>query len=234
MHEGTSKRFWNAAARENAAWYIATKFQSESPDFFESGRREVDHFLAFAGVGLAAADTVVEIGCGAGRMTRRLAELAGSVIAADVSGEMLQRAAANLTEHDNVGFVELSGEGDLPLADGSATAVFSYITMQHVPTAAAQEAYFASALRVLAPGGWALIQFRRSGLLPRLLDWVGHVRHRLAGRRTFGRAWRGSRVKESALLAHAASDISVKILPLGHRHIWALARRSGYRSSGRA
>ncbi|WP_167136709.1 class I SAM-dependent methyltransferase [Diaminobutyricimonas sp. TR449] len=226
QQEGTSKRFWNAAARENAAWYIATKFQSESPEFFESGRREVDHLLDFAGVALGTDDTVVEIGCGAGRMTRRLSELAGSVIATDVSGEMLRRAAANLVDHDNVGFIELSGEGDLPLADGSATAVFSYITMQHVPTSAAQEAYFASALRVLAPGGWALIQFRRSGVLPRLLDWAGHFRHLLRGRRTLDRAWRGARVRESALLGYAASDLSVRILHLGRRHIWALARRS--------
>jgi SAM-dependent methyltransferase len=226
QQEGTSKRFWNAAARDNAAWYIATKFQSESPEFFESGRREVDYFLSFAGVELGASDTVVEIGCGAGRMTRRLSELAGTVIATDVSGEMLQRAAANLADHDNVGFIELSGEGDLPLADGSATAVFSYITMQHVPTALAQETYFASALRVLAPGGWALIQFRRSGALPRLLDWVGHLRHLVNGRRTLDRAWRGARVRPSALLGYASSDVSVQILPLGRRHVWALAKRA--------
>ncbi|WP_157155346.1 class I SAM-dependent methyltransferase [Diaminobutyricimonas sp. LJ205] len=226
MQEGTSKRFWNAAARENAAWYIATGFQVESPEFFASGQREVDHFLDLAGVALGASDTVVEIGCGAGRMTRRLSELAGSVIATDVSGEMLQRAAANLADHDNVGFIELSGDGDLPLPDESATAVFSYITMQHVPTAAAQEAYFASALRVLAPGGWALIQFRRSGVLPRLLDWVGHVWHLFKGRRTLDRAWRGARVQESVLLGYAASDLTVQILHLGRRHIWALAKRS--------
>ncbi|WP_167044908.1 class I SAM-dependent methyltransferase [Salinibacterium sp. ZJ454] len=224
--QGASKRFWNSAARENAAWYIATRFQSENKEFFESGTREVDDFLAFAGVGLEASDSVVEIGCGTGRMTRRLAELAGRVIAADVSGEMLQRAAVNLADSPNIELVELSGEGDLPLADGSVTAVFSYITMQHVPTATAQEAYFRSALRVLAPGGWALIQFRRSGVVPRLLDWGGHITHLANGRRTLDRAWRGARVRESALLQQATSDVSVQILPFGRRHVWALAKRA--------
>lgn len=221
-----SKRFWNSAARENAAWYIATGFTSESPEFFESGRREVDEYLALAGVSLAASDTVVEIGCGAGRMTRRLAELAGTVIAADVSGEMLERARVNVPAA-SVRFIELSGDGDLPLADASATAVFSYITMQHVPTARAQLAYLASALRVVAPGGWVLMQYRRGGMVPRLLDWTGHLRHMLRGRRTMDRAWRGRRVPESGLLAFAGDEVSVRLLHFTRRHTWVLARRAG-------
>jgi ubiquinone/menaquinone biosynthesis C-methylase UbiE len=224
--DGSSKNFWNRAARENAAWYIATKFDSESPEFFESGRREVDTFLDFAGVTLTEADTLLEIGCGAGRMTRRFVERAGAVIATDVSGEMLARAGANLAGATNVTFVEVSGDGDLLAADASVTAVFSYITMQHVPTVQAQERYFAEAIRVVAPGGWVLIQFRRSGFVARTIDGVGHVAHRLRGRQTFNRAWRGARLRTSAMLAHATTEVSVEILPLGRRHVWALARRS--------
>lgn len=224
--DASSKNFWNRAARENAAWYIATKFDSESPEFFESGRREVDAFLDFAGVALTDSDTLLEIGCGAGRMTRRFVELAGTVIATDVSGEMLVRARANLGTATNVSFVEVSGDGDLPAADGSVTAVFSYITMQHVPTASAQERYFAEAIRLIAPGGWALIQFRRSGIVARTIDVVGHVAHRLRGRQTFNRAWRGARLRTSAMRSHATDTVTVRILPLGRRHVWALVRRA--------
>lgn len=222
----TSKRFWNSAARENAAWYIATGFTSESAAFFESGAAEVDAFLAFAGVSLGPGDTVLEIGCGAGRMTRRLAELAGKVVATDVSAEMLSRAAANLPGRDAVTFLEVSGEGDLPVPDGAVSAVFSYITMQHVPTVRAQELYFAEALRVVQPGGWVLIQFRRAGLVPRALDWVGHLWHLLKGRRTLHRAWRGARVKEPTLLGYASDVVDVRIRPFGRRHVWAVARRA--------
>lgn len=223
---GESKHFWNRAARENAAWHIATGYTSESAEFFASGALEIDTFLNFAGLQLRGDERVLEIGSGVGRMTRRLAELAGSVIATDVSDEMLSRARTNLADLPNVSYVEVSGEGDLPVPDASVDAVFSYITMQHVPTAQAQERYFAEALRVLAPGGWALIQFRRGGFVPRVLDWVGHVRHLLRGRRTLSRAWRGARVAENTLRRHASGDVTVDILPLGRRHIWALARRA--------
>jgi SAM-dependent methyltransferase len=224
MTKHASKTFWNAAARENAAWYIATRFTSESEEFFASGAAEVDHFLREGGLAIRPTDRVLEIGCGAGRMTRRLAALAGSVVASDVSGEMLVRAARNTEGAGHVTLLELSGDGDLPLPDDAVDAVFSYITMQHVPSSAAQEEYFAEAIRVTRPGGWVYMQFRRPGLVPRVLDWTGHVAHRARGRRTLDRAWRGARVTRPALLAHAGPDVTVDVRDSGRRHIWALAR----------
>lgn len=227
-----SKEFWDSAARENAAWHIATKYRTESDDFFESGAAEVDEFLEFAGASLNKSDRLLEIGCGVGRMTRRLAELAGTVIASDVSGEMLSRARENLSARSNITFLELSGPGELPLADEAVTAVFSYITMQHVPTATAQERYFAESLRVLAPGGWMLIQYRKSGIRPRILDWMGHLAHLAKGRRTLSRAWRGSRIREEVLRGFVTENVSIEILPHGGRHMWAFARKGpGLRQS---
>lgn len=222
----SSKDYWNDAARDNAAWHIATGHQSESDAFFESGKREVDEFLTFAGLRPTGSETLLEIGSGVGRMTRHLAELVSRVIATDVSGEMLSRARGNLAGQRNIDYVELSGAGELPFDEAAVDAVFSYITMQHVPTAAAQERYFAESLRVVRPGGWVYIQFRRSGLVPQALDWAGHLWHLLGGRRTLNRAWRGARVREKALLAFASETVSVDILPFGRRHIWALARTS--------
>ena len=223
MRKPSSKAFWNAAASENAAWYIATKFSSETDEFFASGAREVDHFLSQGGVALAATDHLLEIGSGVGRMTRRFAQLAGRVTASDVSGEMLARARTNLAGVDNVDLLELSGEGDLPLPDDSVDAVFSYITMQHVPAAAAQERYFAEAIRVTRPGGWVYMQFRRPGLRLRVLDWVGHITHLTRGRRTLNRAWRGARVSERSLATAGASAGRLEFRSSG-RHLWALAR----------
>jgi len=223
MRKPSSKAFWNAAASENAAWYIATKFSSETEEFFASGAREVDHFLRQGGVAIASTDHLLEIGSGVGRMTRRFAQLAGRVTASDVSGEMLARARTNLAGVDNVDLLELSGDGDLPLPDGSVDAVFSYITMQHVPTAAAQERYFAEAIRVTRPGGWVYMQFRRPGLRLRVLDWVGHITHLAKGRKTLNRAWRGARVSERSLSRVGASAARLEFRSNG-RHLWALAR----------
>lgn len=221
----SSKRFWDDAARKNAVWHVATGYSAESAEFFASGVREVDEFLSRAGLTLTGADTLLELGSGVGRMTRHLAHLAGHVIATDISGEMLARARTNLADCGNVEYLEVSGEGALPVADASVDAVFSYITMQHVPTAAAQERYFAESLRILRPGGWAYLQFRRSGLSPRLLDWIGHTVHFLQGHRTFNRAWRGSRLSARALLSYASESVNVEILIHDRRHMWVLARR---------
>jgi SAM-dependent methyltransferase len=225
MNDRSSKSFWNNAARRNAAWHIATGYSSQSDDFFASGVREVDEFLARGGLSLTREDTLLELGSGVGRMTQHFATLVGHVIATDVSGEMLDRARSNLAGLENVDYLEVSGDGELPVADASVDAVFSYITLQHVSTAAAQERYFVEALRILRPGGWAYLQFRRSGLLPRMLDWVGHLGHLMHGRHTLSRAWRGSRISERTLLGCASEGVSISILPHGRRHIWVLAQK---------
>ena len=226
MGNVSSKRFWNDAARQNAAWHIATGYTSESDEFFASGVREVDEFLARGGLSLTREETLLEIGSGVGRMTRRLAALAGRVIAVDVSGEMLDRARGNLSGMGNVEYLEVSGDGDLSVPDASVDAVFSYITMQHVPTALAQERYFAESLRILRPGGWAYLQFRRSGPVARVLDWIGHLGHLVGGQRTLSRAWRGARISERTLSGYASERVSVSIVPHGRRHIWVLARKA--------
>ncbi|MBB5632645.1 SAM-dependent methyltransferase [Cryobacterium mesophilum] len=226
MPSGRSKTYWNDAARHNAAWHVATGHESESPEFFASGTSEVDEFLAFGKIELGATDVLLEIGSGVGRMTRRLAEITGSVTASDVSGEMLSKAQTNLADLDNIQYLEVDGDGTLALPDGSVNVVFSYITMQHVPTAAAQRRYFSESLRLLAPKGRVLIQFRRSGILPRLLDWAGHLGHLVQGRRTLHKAWRGARINERTLRAFASEHVTVDILPFNRRHIWVVARKS--------
>jgi ubiquinone/menaquinone biosynthesis C-methylase UbiE len=93
-------------------WHIATSAAADADTFFASGRRETDLFLAHTGVVPDHSQTLLEIGCGMGRMTARLAELYGTVIALDVSPEMLTRARKALTGHPNISYV-LGGGTDL-------------------------------------------------------------------------------------------------------------------------
>lgn len=227
MSESSSRTFWDAAARENAAWYVATGFTSESEEFFEQGALETDHFLAHFGVVIAATDRVLEIGCGVGRMTRRLAQLGVGVVATDVSPEMLARCSTNLAALHNVRYVDVPGDGTLAaVPDASQDVVFSYIVLQHVPTAQAQLRYLTESARVLAEGGRMLIQVRRNSFSARSLDWLGHARHRFSGRRTLSGAWRGARVPVAAVeaaLAQAGMK-KVEVRPYGRRHSWIIAR----------
>ena len=93
------RTFWDAAAAKDAAWYVATGVHALSDEFFAVGAAETDFYLAKCGVPALPRDAaVLEIGCGVGRMTRRLSQLAGRVIATDVSSEMLRRCrSASLT-----------------------------------------------------------------------------------------------------------------------------------------
>lgn len=233
---GQSREFWDSAARQDAMWHIATGAASDRETFFRSGRQETDTFLAHAGIAADRAQTVLEIGCGMGRMTARLAELYGSVIALDVSPEMLDRARDALAGRTNVHYV-LGGGSDLAMVDSaSVDVVFSYIVLQHVPTVAGQLEYLRETRRVLRPGGAAAIQVRSTTPTARCLDWAGHLQHRVQGHRTFSRAWRGARIPRGDLLT-AASGISrdgtidgpsatVELRPFGRRHTWVVMRRN--------
>jgi SAM-dependent methyltransferase len=217
-----SKAWWNRAAQLDARWYIAT-----SPDpFFERGRRDTDELIAFCGLQPSNDKTLLEIGAGAGRMTHRFAELYGRVIALDVSEEMLQLGCGNLAGVHNVEWVLGSGADLDVLCDRSVDDIFSYITLQHVPTTAAVLGYLEEAGRVLRPGGQGALQVRHPGPLPWALDLAGHLVHAAQGRRVWSREWRGTRIPARQLLQAASrSGARVELRPRGRRHLWVLLWR---------
>ncbi len=97
----------------------------------------------------------VEIGCGAGRLTRAMAPYFGAVDALDVSADMIRYAQRNIA-HKNVSF-HLVEHARIPLADHSVDAVLSTHVFQHFERRADAEAYFAEIARVLSPGGNMMI-----------------------------------------------------------------------------
>jgi ubiquinone/menaquinone biosynthesis C-methylase UbiE len=94
---------------------------------------------------------VLEIGSGAGRITRMLAQTFEGVVATDVSAEMLDYARARIPAQ-NVSW-QVSDGDHIPSADGSVDAVFSCHVFQHFSSNEAQRATFAEVHRVLKPGG---------------------------------------------------------------------------------
>jgi SAM-dependent methyltransferase len=227
MTGDVSRQFWDRAATENAAWYVATGHTAETDEFFRHGAEETDALLAFCQLTVAATDTVVEIGCGVGRMTRRLSELAARVIAVDVSEEMLRRGRENLADRANVELLKVPGDGHLPdIADGAANLVFSYITLQHVPSREAQLLYLKEASRVLAPGGRLAVQVRGAGVAATSLDWFGHLYHLARGRATMSRAWRGARLTDREIIQTCASSgVVAGTTRSDRRHRWVVGHR---------
>ena len=228
-----SRRFWDKAARDNAAWHVATGHTEENEEFFRQGADETDLFLNLCDVVIRPTDTVLEIGCGVGRMTRRLSALAGRVIAVDVSQEMLKRCAHNISDQSNVTCLLVPGDGSLrEVADNTVQVVFSYITLQHVPSKQAQMLYLEESGRVLTPGGQLAIQIRGDSLSARLTDWLGHLGHVIQRRATLSRAWRGARLPDGDVrLALVPAGLDVEIRRY-NRHRWVVGRKPLSRPDG--
>jgi ubiquinone/menaquinone biosynthesis C-methylase UbiE len=157
---------WNAIASRNAFYGVVSwpEFQAldqvDREKFWETGRREVDAFLERLALPDTRSWSMVEIGCGLGRMSQRFAERFGRVYAVDVSPEMLGRAKAQWTHLKNVDFI-LGHGNDFPgVADRSVDFVFSFIVLQHVPDPQIVKDYLRETARVLKTGGLAFLQFR--------------------------------------------------------------------------
>ncbi|TQM64920.1 class I SAM-dependent methyltransferase [Humibacillus xanthopallidus] len=110
----------------------------------------VDHFarrVVSAGGGL-----VLDVGCGPGWLSRRLASRGLTVSGIDISTEMLRLARAS-----NPGLpFACASVTHLPLADGVAAGVFCWYVLHHVPDDCLANAVQELA-RVTAPGGFLLL-----------------------------------------------------------------------------
>jgi cyclopropane fatty-acyl-phospholipid synthase-like methyltransferase len=104
---------------------------------------------------------VLEIGCGAGRITRALAKLFGEVHAVDVSGEMVSRARHALADHTNAYVYQNNGKDLSILPPGPYDFAFSMIVFQHIPSREVIYSYVREVHRLLRPG--ALFKFQVQG-----------------------------------------------------------------------
>ena len=158
---------WDQRARENARYYVNTgKTAWTDEDFFASGEQLVaEEILTDMGnicQGRAPSGMrVLEIGCGAGRVTRALAKLFGEVHAVDVSGEMIRQATAALKDHPNVFLYQNNGQDLAVVADLEFDFAFSSIVFQHIPSREIIENYVREVHRLLHPG--ALFKFQVQG-----------------------------------------------------------------------
>jgi SAM-dependent methyltransferase len=159
---------WDARARENARYYVQTeKSDWTDEEFYASGRRTVEEEILTDMINICQGlepkqMRVIEIGCGAGRVTAALADLFGEVHAVDVSGEMVRQARAALASRPNAHVFQNNGMdlSVIPAGDGFDFA-FSSIVFQHIPSREVIENYVREVHRLLKPG--RLFKFQVQG-----------------------------------------------------------------------
>jgi SAM-dependent methyltransferase len=158
---------WDSRARENARYYVNTaKDNWTDTEFFESGERTVAEEVLTDMINICQGKEpskmrVLEIGCGAGRVTRALARLFGEVHAVDVSGEMVRLAQDALRDFPGAHVYQNNGTDLTVVPDLVYDFAFSSIVFQHIPSRDVIENYVREVDRLLRPG--ALFKFQVQG-----------------------------------------------------------------------
>jgi ubiquinone/menaquinone biosynthesis C-methylase UbiE len=116
--------------------------------------------------------TILDLGCGTGRLLSRLATqfpgLAGTGL--DLSREMLQQARGQNQHHPRLIYLQGNAES-LPFAEGQFDAVFNTISFLHYPN---PERVFSEVSRVLRPQGcFYLADYTRENISACLLSLGG-------------------------------------------------------------
>ncbi len=145
---------------------VEIKVRNEFDEWAKAGRGEEmeDHHLPITEpvlpmMGLKPNDRVLDLGCGSGWLSRRIARLVpeGSVVGVDIAREMLHRARAASSGYANLNFME--GAADrIPCDDRSLDKIISIESGYYWPDPAAS---VREIFRVLDAGGsaWILINY---------------------------------------------------------------------------
>lgn len=171
------RRDWDQRARKDAFYYIASwRKDWDLPGFLQSGDEDYARLVLpvlerfkFSADG----KTMLELGCGAGRMTHSFSTRFARVFAFDVSSQMIERARELLSGRENIVWVHGNGTDLGSMATESADFVFSYLVLQHLPDERLVCAYIAEMLRVLKESGLCLFQV--NGMTRPTMNWKGRL-----------------------------------------------------------
>ena len=155
------KEDWNARAEQNAMHYILTKRADWTlQEFLATGERDVARFVDpfLAQYPSVPRGSVLELGCGLGRLSAALATRFSQVDAIDVSEVMVQKAAELHAALSHVKFVANNGKDLSGFPSDEYDFVFSYIVLQHIPDPDIILGYVREFGRVLRTGGLFLFQ----------------------------------------------------------------------------
>lgn len=213
------KHDWDDRARQDAKWFINTlRFQQTDDEFDQTGAFEVGRLLMvdlplLTGKRDPGSLRVLEIGCGAGRMTKHLAKIFGEVVGVDVSGEMIRQARERLAGIENVQLHETSGVDFAVLPDQHFDLILSAYVFQHVPSADVIQSNLEDAWRVLTPGG--VFRFQTNAITAFNFDSVEKD------------TWTGASFPEAELRNFAASKDAQLISLVGaeSQYCWTTLRK---------
>jgi len=147
------KQLWEKLAQENSKYYINSDNGRAitEQEFRQSGGTAYKQFIAEDEL-IKGKESILDYGCGTGRLTEFMARDFKKVIGVDISAAMIAEGRQRLKELENVEFLETDGKS-IQLPDESVNLVFSYLVFQHIKERVMVENTFKEIYRVLTPGG---------------------------------------------------------------------------------
>ncbi|MFG1947228.1 class I SAM-dependent methyltransferase [Nonomuraea sp. NPDC048826] len=152
-HNGrTEKTAQTKEAIRQVYEFISDEYDDRIPGLTAADRRFIDTELDFILGRVGPEDTVLDLGCGTGRLTIPLSRLAKQVVGLDLCDGMLS-VARRKAEQEGAGIRFDQGDMcDLPYPDDSFDVITSTLALMHIPPEARPTAV-AEIARVLRPGG---------------------------------------------------------------------------------
>ena len=215
LHDRQLETYAGGRRREERAESYATKYDRELhkriSSYFE--RRAIQRALAITGVRGA---TVLDVPCGAGRLTPLLLPVSSQLVSCDYSPAMLHVFRRTYREPCFVG-----SAFDLPFADRSFEVVFSARLSHHIGSDERRADYLREIMRISA--AWVIVTiFDRNSLKNRLRE----VSRRFSGKRskhTFSRGDLERIAREREFTIAAGLPLS----RLASGQVFYVLRRSG-------
>jgi len=162
------KEEWNARAKMNHMFVIATDSSQSEEEFWKSGEIDCDAILEKNGKRFQEIIQgneprkmkILEIGCGIGRILIPMSKIFGKVVGVDVSPEMVRLGQKHTKDMPNCEIIENNGVDLLEFSDNSFDFCFSFIVFQHIPDKKVIEKYVSEVTRILKPGSLFRFQVR--------------------------------------------------------------------------
>jgi 2-polyprenyl-3-methyl-5-hydroxy-6-metoxy-1,4-benzoquinol methylase len=156
------QQHWNISQESKALAAVLTRHGDlDVPAFFRSGVAEVEDVLRVLdehGLDWRSWPSVLDFGCGPGRLSQAFAAHFDEVTGIDVAPSMIELARSYATASGSRCQFAVNAKPDLSMFSGSKfDVVYSSLVLQHMPPELSRS-YMAEFMRVVQPGGVAVFQ----------------------------------------------------------------------------
>jgi SAM-dependent methyltransferase len=156
---------WDDLATLDPLWAIRSKRKNKFgrwnvAEFFAEGDRQVQQLVTRArALGYPREwGSVLDFGCGVGRLAPALSSYFGDYCGVDVSAEMVDRARILHDQRLNGRFVVSDDDRLDQFSDGSFDLVLSLYVLQHLTDRSLIRSYVRNLARLVRPGGLLILQ----------------------------------------------------------------------------